>query len=85
MIDICCDFCQRPLPTDTVEDIECYVIFRTKEFKTSDIFPHLCESCATKIDMVLKKYKDSVTKEQLLAEQFAKLNNERRSKLNSSG
>lgn len=85
MIAICCDFCERVLPVGVHDDIEYSETSRTKEVKTSDIFPHLCENCAKKIDMVLRKYKDSVTKEHILAEQYARLNDERRQQMGSKG
>lgn len=85
MIEICCDFCERVLPKEYFEDTEYSKTARTWEVKTVDIFPHLCPSCAEKLDMVVRKYKDSVTKERILAEQYARLNEERKKQTRSNG
>ena len=86
---VLCDVCGQPLPV-TIEEalgepVECVKLSRTKEWDTRLLFPHLCENCAIKIDTTLRKFKDSVTAERLMAEQFAKLNKERRNQLNSKG
>lgn len=89
MISINCDFCERPLPVETIDDrgetIEYTKLSHTKEWKTRSIFPHLCPSCAEKIDIVLRKYKEDVPKEMLLAKHYAKLNEQRRSMTGSKG
>lgn len=89
MISINCDFCERPLPVETIDDrgetIEYTKLSHTKEWKTRSIFPHLCPSCAEKIDMVLRKYKEDVPKEMLLTKHYAKLNEQRRSMTGSKG
>lgn len=85
MLKVCCDFCDRPLTAISDENGTCVTLSRTKEFKTSKLFPHLCEVCADKIDMVLRSYKDSVTKDMVLTEQYAKLNEERKANINTKG
>lgn len=85
MIKICCDFCERPLDVQKTDLGEFHMLSVTKEVYTKDLYPHLCKSCATKIDEIIQRHKNDVTNKQILAEKFAKINKERREKLNSKG
>lgn len=85
MIKICCDFCERPLDIQKTDLGEFHVLSVTKEVHTKDLYPHLCKSCATQIDIIARRYKNGVTSKKILAEKFARINAERREKLNSKG
>lgn len=78
---VICDVCERPLP---IEDntVKLHV---TKEWDTRILFPHMCESCAKKIDDALLRVKEGITPKRELMNRMAKLNEERRKKLNSKG
>lgn len=83
-----CDFCDRPIALQYSDEThtEAYVnLSKTKVHDTRDMFPHLCESCAARIDMVLLKYKADMKKQTELAEKFAKANAERRDRLGTEG
>lgn len=45
-----CDFCDRPLE---LEDGR-YVIYRTKQINTRKLLPHLCKTCAEKLDDIFE-------------------------------
>lgn len=79
---VICDICERPLPED-----EGGVIYthRTKEWDTRTLFPCLCESCASKVDMALSMMKKGETYRRIIMERNTKLNAERREKLNTKG
>lgn len=49
-----CDFCEKPMP---YADPCVITLYKTKEFDTYEKFPHMCESCARKIDDILRDYK----------------------------
>ena len=60
-VELCCDFCGRPLLKIMVEiqrggfgESAHANIYITKELNTTKIFPNLCENCAMKLDDVLK-------------------------------
>lgn len=56
-----CDVCDRVLEVEKkntpLGEIEVVKTFRTKEWNTSTILPHLCESCALRIDNQLLETK----------------------------
>ena len=79
---VLCDVCERPLP---IEDGNTVKLHRTKEWDTRILFPHLCECCALKIDNALLKMKEGVTYKREILNRNAKINEERRKKLNSKG
>lgn len=79
---VVCDFCEKPLPEDENNNVYLHV---TKEWDTRHIFPHLCESCANKLDMVILRVKNGETYKRTLMKRNAKLNAERREKLGTKG
>ena len=86
-----CDFCDKPIPVYPMDiDGKTYEgvgidLARTKVHNTRDLFPHLCASCAARIDMVLLKYNADMKKQAELAEKFKKFNAERREALGTEG
>ena len=87
---VICDCCGEPLPVETVHSIDGKTIdnvrlFTTKEWDTKTLFPHLCENCASKIDMALWKVKSEAIAERLINNRNRKLNAERRERLGTNG
>lgn len=86
---VICDFCERPLEVDTIyEDghaVDNIQLHTTKEWNTKKLFPHLCKSCAGKLDMALAKLKNEAVLEKLVNERNIRLNKERREKLGTKG
>lgn len=86
---VLCDFCEKPLPTQPVLDSEYgaeeVVLHKTKEWDTRLIFPHLCYSCASKLDKALRVVKEDAGYKAQLAAKFAKINAERKERLGTKG
>lgn len=86
---VICDCCKQPLPIEIIEvggkKVENVRLFATKEWDTRLLFPHLCENCATKIDLALLKEKNEVMAERLINNRNKQLNAERREKLGTKG
>lgn len=91
-VKICCDFCDRPLPKVMVDGPEgeydklpITKFYSTKEVDTKLLFPHLCESCATKLDraFALANY-DWLRKIDIL-DRNSKINAARRELLGTKG
>ena len=78
---VICDFCEKPLPKDG-NDV---MLHYTKEMNTRLMFPHLCEKCAGKIDMILAEYKLQAYKQRRICGLNAVVNAERREKLGTNG
>lgn len=78
---ILCDICERPLQVIG----NSYYKYSTKECNTSEVFPHLCKSCADKLDIAFRHMRAETKKQAELAEKFAKVNKERKEKLGSEG
>lgn len=87
---VLCDVCEKPFPTRIEETdfgpVECVAGFsKTKEWDTRKLFPHLCDSCALKMDSALLKFKDETTLEALINARNRKINDERKKKLGTEG
>lgn len=77
-----CDFCgQHMCPND--EGI--IMTSKTKEIDTRKLYPHLCERCATKIDEAVRFDRGRRKTKSEIAAQMAKINAERRERLNTKG
>ncbi len=74
-----CDFCDKPLEYDG----DRYVIYRTKQLDTRGILPHLCKSCAEKLDDIFARL--YVPKRMDLLEKATELNKARRERLGTKG
>lgn len=78
-VKIVCDFCDRPLEFDG----EGYTIYRTKQINTLARFPHLCKSCADKLDDIF--YSIEIEKRRDLIEKVKEVNQARRERLGTKG
>jgi hypothetical protein len=87
MIKVVRDICERPFPIDYTPPGPWNItgFGTTKEWNTRKLFPHLCESCAGKIDLVIAKFKDEVAVEALINERNRKINEERKKRLGTKG
>lgn len=74
-----CDFCDKPLEYDSSR----YVIYRTKQLDTRNIFPNLCKSCAEKLDDIFSRL--YVPERMDLLEKATELNKARRERLGTKG
>lgn len=78
-VKVVCDFCDKPLE---FED-KGYVIYLTKQLDTRNIFPHLCKSCAEKLDDIFSRL--YVPERMDLLEKATELNKARREQLGTKG
>ena len=78
-VKVVCDFCDKPLE---FED-KGYVVYRTKQLDTRSILPHLCKSCAEKLDDIFASIYTPKRKD--LLEKATKLNKARRERLGTKG
>ena len=74
-----CDFCDKPLEYDGSR----YVIYRTKQLDTRSVLPHLCKSCAEKLDDIFARL--YVPERMDLLEKATELNKARRERLGTKG
>ena len=82
-VKVACDFCDRPLEFDTERGS--YAMYHMKRVNTRDLLPHLCRTCAEKLDDVFLLLKvGRLTKADVL-DRYAKLNQERREKPGTNG
>lgn len=88
-IKVCCDFCDKPLPEDAENpDFSSYHVYkfgRVREVNVRLAFPHLCESCAEKIDHVVTLAKDEWLKQIDILDRNSKINEARKGLLGTKG
>ena len=82
-VKVVCDFCDRPLEFD--QERGSYVLYHTKQINTRDLLPHLCRSCAEKLDDILLESKTRWMSQAEIADRVTKINQERREKLGTKG
>ena len=82
-VKVVCDFCDRPLEFD--QERKSYVLYRTKQIDTRDLLPHLCRSCAEKLDDILIESRTRLMSRAEIIKRVTKLNRERREKLGTKG
>ena len=82
-VKVVCDFCNRPLEFNL--ERKSYVLYHTKQIDTRDLLPHLCRSCAEKLDDVLLESKTRWMSQAEIADRVTKINQERREKLGTKG
>lgn len=85
-----CDFCNRTVPQRVEvdpfgEEYACIELSKTKEFDTSDMYPHMCKLCANRIDDVLRHFRLDLAHKASLASMFAQINKERKERLGTEG
>lgn len=78
-VKIVCDFCDRPLEFDG----ERFTMYKTKKVNTLALFPHLCKSCANKLDDIFASLE--MVKQKELIEKMEELNKARREHLGTKG
>lgn len=82
---VICYLCERPIPIehhwpeDFVQDA------RTLEVNTTKLFPHLCKSCASKIDMAVLLAKQEWLKQIDISDRNSRINTLRRNALGTKG
>ena len=86
----CCDWCDKQLPvTITGEGTENKKITAElhlpRKVNVREFFPHLCESCARKIDIVIGLSQERAIMNGSVGSVYAELNRERREKLGTKG
>ncbi len=74
-----CDFCDKPLEYDG----DRYVIYRTKQMDIRSVLPHLCKSCAEKLDDIFARL--YTPKRTDILEKATELNKARRERLGTKG
>ena len=82
-VKVVCDFCDRPLEFNL--ERKSYVFYRTKQIDTRKLLPHLCKTCAEKLDDILLESKEIFMNRAEIADRAMKLNKERREKLGTKG
>ena len=80
-VKVVCDFCDRPLE---LEDSR-YVIYRTKQINTRKLLPHLCKTCAEKLDDIFETCKARKANRRQVLARYRELNQECREKLGTKG
>ena len=89
-VRFCCDWCDRQLPlkVDGVDGKNKKITAELTYPRKIDIheyFPHLCKSCARKIDMIVGLINDDNVKRIKTCALFRELNEKRREKLGTKG
>jgi hypothetical protein len=88
-VRFCCDWCDRQLPVEITGSGENKKITAEltypKEVDLKEFFPHLCESCARKIDIVVRLSRESGYRKSDIMARYARINEERRRKLGTNG
>ena len=89
-IRYCCDWCGKQLPVtimgeDGKDKKITAELFYPREVNVREYFPHLCQSCARKIDMVIGLSHARVLMNIDVLNTYADLNRERREKLGTKG
>lgn len=78
-VKIVCDFCDRPLEFDG----ERFTMYKTKKVNTLALFPHLCKSCADKLDDIFTSLE--MIKQRDFIEKMKEVNQARRERLGTKG
>lgn len=86
----CCDWCDKQLPVtitgeDGVDKKITAELYFPREINVRRYFPHLCESCARKIDIVIGLSQERAIMNGSVGSVYAELNRERREKLGTKG
>lgn len=82
-VKVVCDFCDRPLEFD--QERGSYVLYQTKQIDTRKLLPHLCKTCAEKLDDILIESRTRLMSRAEIIKRVTKLNRERREKLGTKG
>ena len=89
-VRFCCDWCEKQLPVTITgvdgkdKKITAELTF-PREVNVRKYFPHLCESCARKIDNIVRLSRDSYFGAVSVMDRYSEINRERREKLGTKG
>ena len=89
-VRFCCDWCDKQLPIK-VEGSEgknkkiTAELTYPREINIQEYFPHLCQSCARKIDIVVGLSQERGYRKADILERYARVNEERRERLGTKG
>ena len=78
-VKVVCDFCNIPLEFYDGR----YVTYRTKQVDTRHILPHLCRSCADRLDNMFARFNEP--SERKLLDRMSEINEARREWLGTEG
>lgn len=82
---VICDVCQRPIPIEPHWPENFLRNSYTREVNTRKLFPHLCESCALKIDEAVCLAKNEWLKQIDISDRNSRINAARRELLGTKG
>ncbi len=86
----CCDWCDKQLPVtitgeDGVDKNITATLYFPRKVNVREFFPHLCESCARKIDIVVGLSQERGYRKADILDRYARINKERRERLGTKG
>ena len=86
----CCDWCDKQLPVtitgeDGVDKKITAELYFPREINVRKYFPHLCESCARKIDNLVRLSRDSYFGAASVMDRYSEINKARREQLGTKG
>ena len=89
-VRFCCDWCDKQLPikvegSDGKNKKITAELTYPREIDIHEYFPHLCTSCARKIDMIVGLTRDGAAKQAAVGAWYRGVNAERREKLGTKG
>jgi hypothetical protein len=89
-VRFCCDWCDKQLPikVDGVDGKNKKItaeLTYPKEIDIHEYFPHLCTSCARKIDIIVRMCEDRHDRKEKIVERYARINKARREQLGTKG
>lgn len=84
-IRVICDVCERPIPIEKRWPEDMLENSYTHELNTRKLFPHLCKSCASKIDEAVRLAKDEWLKQIDISDRNSRINAARKELLGTKG
>lgn len=84
-VRVVCDVCERPIPIEKRWPEDFLQNGYTREVNTRKLFPHLCKSCALKIDEAVSLAKVEWLKQIDISDRNSRINALRREVLGTKG
>ena len=84
-VRVVCDVCERPIPIEARWPEDFLQNGYTRDVNTRKLFPHLCKSCASKIDEAVSLAKDEWLKQIDISDRNSRINAARRELLGTKG
>lgn len=86
----CCDWCDKQLPVtitgvDGVDKQITAELYFPRKVNVRKFFPHLCKSCARKIDIVVGLSQEQMLMNSGVSSVYAEINKARREQLGTKG